>query len=176
MLEGRLVVLQPLNAEDVTDAYVGWFNDPETFRYLGTKFGQTRASIRKYIEQTPAPNVISRILEKASRRHVGNITLHEFDPINQRMEMGIVIGEAEARGKGYGREACSLLAAFGFDHLNLHRITAGTVVDNVAMTRVFQSLGFKIEGTLAEHYYLEGRFHDVHRFGLLREHFRPSHV
>jgi diamine N-acetyltransferase len=176
MLEGRLVILQPLNAEDVTDEYIGWFNDPETFRYLGTKFGQTRSSIRKYIEQLSAPNILCRILEKSSSIHIGNISLHEFDPINRRMELGIVIGVPEARGKGFGREACGLMAAFGFDHLNLHKITAGTVVDNVGMTRVFESLGFKIEGTLAEHYYLEGRFHDVHRFGLLREHFRPSHV
>jgi RimJ/RimL family protein N-acetyltransferase len=176
MLEGRLVVLQPLSAEDVTDEYVGWFNDPETFRYLGTKFGQTRASIRKYIEQLSAPNLICRILEKTSLRHIGNITLHEFDPISRRMELGIVIGAPDARGKGFGREACSLLAAFGFDHLNLHKITAGTVVDNVGMTRVFESLGFKIEGTLAEHYYLEGRFRDMLRFGLLQRNFTPSAV
>jgi RimJ/RimL family protein N-acetyltransferase len=88
-------------------------------------------------------------------------------------ELGIMIGSANARGKGYGGEACRLLIAYAFDHLNLHKITAGTVVENVAMTQVFLGLGFVIEGTLAQQFYLEGRYHDIHRFGLLRAAFSP---
>ncbi len=176
MLEGRLVGLEPLEPDGITDDYVSWFNDPETFRYLGTKFGQTRGSVRKYVESIQPPNFISRIIQKSDRTYVGNIALHEFDAMNRRMEVGIVIGPPEARGKGLGREACSLVIAFGFDHLNLHKITAGTVAGNVGMSKVFESLGFTLEGTLAEHFYLEGRYHDVYRFGLLRERFRPAGV
>ncbi|GMV21734.1 MAG: hypothetical protein AMXMBFR57_16830 [Acidimicrobiia bacterium] len=174
MLDGPLIRLEPLGVDDVTAEYVSWLNDPETYRYLGTRFGQTSASVRRYVERIQSPDLICKIVRKSDDRHVGNVTLHQFDAVNRRMEIGIIIGDRSARGQGLGRQACSAIAAFGFDHLNLHKITAGTVVENQAMTRVFTSLGFGIEGRLVEHFYSEGRFHDVLRFGVRRSQFRPE--
>ena len=175
MLESRQVRLVPLDPADISDDYVGWFNDPETFRFLGTKFGQTRTSVRQYVESIRAPNLMCKIVWKDGDRHVGNLALHGFQPVNRRMELGIVIGSGEARGKGLGREACSLLIQHAFEHLNLHRVTATAVVDNVPMKKVFLDLGFVIEGTLREHFYLEGRYRDMYWFGLLRPEFKPCH-
>ena len=174
MLEGSLVRLEPLGPDDVTDEYVGWLNDPETFRYLGTKFGQTRASARRYVESIAPPNLLCRIVEKSSGTHVGNIALHSIHPVHRSGELGILIGAASARGKGLGREACRLLVGYAFDHLNLHKITAGTVDKNVAMKQVFLGLGFTIEGTLRQQFYLDGAYHDIYRFGLLRDAFTPA--
>ena len=173
MLEGERVRLAPLGPEDVTDQYVEWLNDPATFQYLGTKFGQTRASVLRYVESVQPPNLLCKIVEKGSQAHVGNISLHSIHPVHRCGELGILIGAAAARGKGYGREACRLLIGYAFDHLNLHKITAGTVASNVAMKQVFLGLGFTIEGTLAQHFYLEGQYHDIYRFGLLRAAFAP---
>jgi RimJ/RimL family protein N-acetyltransferase len=175
MLEGRTVVLAPLDPSEISDEYVGWFNDPETFRYLGSKFPQTPTAIRQYVENVKPPNLICKILLKDGPRHVGNISLYNFSAVHRRMELGIVIGAPEARGKGAGHEACSLIIQHALDHLNLHKVTAGTVVENVGMKKVFLDLGFTVEGTLAEHYYLEGRYHDYDVFGLLRDRFTPRH-
>lgn len=174
MLESESISLIPLDPADVSETYVSWLNDPATFRFLGTKFGQTQASVRRYVEKITPPNLLCKIVRKSDQGHVGNITLHQFDPIHRRMEIGIIIGDPSARGQGLGREACGTIARFGFDHLNLHKITAGTVVENAAMTRVFTSLGFTIEGRLREHFSLDGAFHDVYRFGVLRAEFRPN--
>jgi ribosomal-protein-alanine N-acetyltransferase len=173
VLEGTLVRLEPFDSAEVTDEYVSWLNDPETFRFLGTKFGQTRATAREYVEGVQAPDILCRIVERAQRRHVGNIALHQIHPIHRSAELGIMIGAADARGKGFGREACRLIIEYGFDHLNLHKITAGTVDKNVAMKQVFLGLGFAIEGTLVQQFYLEGAYHDIFRFGLHRGSFRP---
>jgi ribosomal-protein-alanine N-acetyltransferase len=175
MLNGKLVQLAPLGVDDVTEDYVSWFNDPETFRFLGSKFGQTQALVRDYIGQIRPPNLMARILRREDQRHVGNLALQGFDPINRRMELGIVIGVADARGKGFGRDACSVIIEHAFDHLNVHKITAGTVVGNAGMAKVFTQLGFAVEGTLREHYFLEGRYHDMLRFGLLRPDFKQAH-
>jgi hypothetical protein len=74
MLEGPLVRLEPLGPEDVTDEYVAWLNAPETLRYPGTKFGQTHATVRQYVEAVAPPNLLCRIVEKATgstRRQCG---------------------------------------------------------------------------------------------------------
>lgn len=168
MLKNDRVTLIPMDAVEISDEYVGWLNDPVTFRFLGTKFGQTKATVRKYVEAITAPNTLCKILVPPDMRHVGNIALHMFDSTHRIMEIGIIIGDTEARGKGLAREACQLIIDFGFRHLNLNKITAGTVVENLAMTRTFLSLGFRIEGTLVQHYYLDGKYLDLHRFGLLR--------
>jgi RimJ/RimL family protein N-acetyltransferase len=170
MLEGALVRLEPLDPErDVTDDYVSWLADPAVFRFLGTKFGQTRASVRAYVERITPPNFIAKIVTREGELHVGNIAMQGFDPVHCTIELGILIGAAEARGKGYGREACRLAVTYAFDHLGVHKVTAGTVAPNVAMKKVFLSLGFAIEGTLRQQYLLEGARHDLLRFGLLRK-------
>ena len=176
MLENSRVILLPLDPNDISHEYVGWFNDPLTFRYLGTKFGQTHASIKAYVESIKPPNMICKIFDAALPRrtgYVGNIALSGFDPIHRRMEIGIVIGDVKARGKGIGKHACSLLIQYVFDHLNVHKITAGTVDDNKAMDKVFRDLGFSLEGTLHEHWYTEGEYHDMYRYGLLKDFFMP---
>jgi RimJ/RimL family protein N-acetyltransferase len=175
MLETRDIVLVPMDVADITEEYVGWLNDPSTFRLMLTKFGQTRTTVRQYVESVHAPNLLCRIVRKSDKIHVGNIGLHRFDPVHRRMDLGIMVGAADARGTGIGTQACSVLIAHAFDHLNLHKVTAGTVDENVAMKQVFLGLGFRIEGTLAEHYYLEGRYHDVLCFGLLRDQFTRRH-
>ncbi len=175
MLEGRRVKLAPLDVSDITSDYVNWLNDPATFEFLGSKFPQTVTSVRRYVESLSHPNFISRIIRCEDDVHVGNIAMNGFSTVNRRMELGIMIGDPSARGKGLGREACSLAIEHVFDHLNVHKVTAGTVVDNAGMTHVFQALGFVIEGTLREHYALRGGYRDYHVFGLLREQFVPCH-
>ena len=174
MLTGRSICLVPLDVDDITNDYVDWFNDPDTFRFLGSKFGQTRTSVRKYVERLQAPNMICKILAKPDFKHIGNIAMSGFDPVNRRVELGIVIGAKDMRGKGVGKEACSLLIQFGFDHLNIHKFTAGTVAPNVGMKKVFLDLGFDIEGTFVQHYFLEGQYLDYFQFGLIREKFKPA--
>lgn len=174
MLKTGDLTLVPIDVADVSDEYVGWLNDPLTFRFLGTKFGQTPATVRRYIEGIKPPNMLCKILLGAPARHVGNIAIQGFDAVHRNMEIGIVIGVADARGRGIGHKACSLLIQHAFEHLNAHKVTAGTVDENEAMKKVFLDLGFRIEGTLLKHYFLDDQYHDVYRFGLFREDFKPS--
>lgn len=174
MLTGTEIYLSALDPTQVSEAYVSWFNDPATFRFLGSKFPQTATSVRDYVASVKAPNFVSRIMRTSDDRHIGNIAMYNFHPIHRRMELGIVIGDASCRGRGVGREACRLAITHVFEHLNLHKVTAGAVADNVSMARVFLSLGFTIEGTLREHYFLGDRYRDYHVFGLTRDGFRPD--
>jgi len=53
--------------------------------------------------------------------------------------------------------------------LNLNRISAGMVGENVASKRLFEKVGFTLEGTLREAFYLNGKYHDCYRYGILRK-------
>ena len=63
-------------------------------------------------------------------------------------EIGIEVFDPSERGTGIGRRALALFVAHLFDEERAHRVQLTTDVDNVAMRRVAEHLGFELEGTL----------------------------
>lgn len=63
-------------------------------------------------------------------------------------ELGITIYDPADRGKGYGREAISLLVDHLFDAMGAERIQAGTALWNEPARRMLAALGFREEGVM----------------------------
>jgi RimJ/RimL family protein N-acetyltransferase len=63
-------------------------------------------------------------------------------------EIGIEIDDETLRGKGIGREAVALVTGYLLEREDAHRVQATTDVENTAMRRVLEVLGFTDEGTL----------------------------
>jgi RimJ/RimL family protein N-acetyltransferase len=64
-------------------------------------------------------------------------------------ELGLGLFGPE-RGRGYGSEAIALLTEHLFEAEDAARVQAGTLVDNAAMRRVFEKLGFTEEGVMRD--------------------------
>jgi len=64
------------------------------------------------------------------------------------VEIGIGLYAATDRGRGIGRDAVAQLTARLFDAGEAHRVQLSTDVDNAAMRRVAERLGFGFEGVL----------------------------
>lgn len=85
-------------------------------------------------------------------------------------EIGILLGEAEARGRGVGRRAYELTLAKGFGELGAWRIVALVPASNERSRRLHEAVGFVYEGTLRRHIRRpDGKLVDCEVFGLLRE-------
>jgi RimJ/RimL family protein N-acetyltransferase len=63
-------------------------------------------------------------------------------------EIGIEIYAEEDRGKGYGGAAIEQLTARLLDDESIFRVQASTALDNAAMRRIFERLGYRHEGVL----------------------------
>ena len=63
-------------------------------------------------------------------------------------EIGIEVFDPAARGTGIGRRALALFVAHLFEQERAHRVQLTTDVDNLAMQRVAEHVGFTREGTL----------------------------
>ncbi len=63
-------------------------------------------------------------------------------------ELGIELWDQADRGRGLGRETVGLLSSHLFGHEDAIRVQATTDVDNAAMRRVLEVLGFGFEGIL----------------------------
>jgi RimJ/RimL family protein N-acetyltransferase len=123
-IEGELVALGPLRREH-TPLYLRWINDFSTTRTLGVPpRPMTLEQETAWYEQAAVDGarIGFTIYERATGRAIGNCGLHEVDLANRRTVVGIMIGEPEARGRGYGTEAMRLLLDYAFTVLGLHSV------------------------------------------------------
>ena len=82
-------------------------------------------------------------------------------------EIGYMITES-CHGRGLGTNSVRLLVDKVFAETKLVRLVAIISAENVASCRLVERLGFKREGTLREHFLIQGRRVDENYYGLLR--------
>ncbi len=70
--------------------------------------------------------------------------------------------------RGYATELALFAISFGFDHLNLHRITASVAVENTASCRVLEKAGMVREGTARDCIKAQGRWWTEHQYAILK--------
>lgn len=74
---------------------------------------------------------------------------------------------AEHWRKGYALDATKMLITYGFEVLNLHRISAAIGPDNKSSLAIVKSLGFTYEGRLRDHVFTNGAWRDSELYSLL---------
>jgi len=124
-----------------------------------------------YEQAATGDGIIFTIYELTSGRPIGNCDIHNLDVRNRRAELGILIGEADARGKGYGTEAMRLLTDYAFNVLNLHSLMLWTYEYNVAGQRCYAKVGFREIGRRRASRWHAGRFWDEIAMDLLASEF-----
>jgi diamine N-acetyltransferase len=81
---------------------------------------------------------------------IGCIDLFDFDPLNLRAGVGVLIAAAADRGKGYASEALALLIDYCKNILHLHQLYCNITSGNESSLKLFTNLGFEVCGTKKE--------------------------
>jgi ribosomal-protein-alanine N-acetyltransferase len=173
-LESSRIYFREVRLEDVDGAYYRWVNDHEVMLYLESRFHPTsKEQLRDYIILKSNDKCASffAIVLKEGDRHIGNITLGPINWVHRLSDLGILIGEKEYWGHGYATEAFRLLAAYAFEGLNLHKLTAGCYGRNGASAKALTNAGFTIEGIRKNHLFIDGKYEDLVLLGLCQEEF-----
>lgn len=134
---GDRVALGP-HRRDLLSTYQRWINDFSALRTLGAVApGPTtlEQEVRWYESQATS-EVRFTMYERETWRPIGTTALHGIDYRNRAAIFGIFIGEAAARGKGYGTEATRLTLDFAFTALGLHSVMLTVAEFNLAGQRV----------------------------------------
>jgi RimJ/RimL family protein N-acetyltransferase len=126
--------------------------------------------------EPPAPDgktdVVMAFGLKGEEQPLGSSGLHRISMIHRNAEWGIFIGRPDQWGKGIGREVAGAMLRYGFDTLNLHRIYLRVNADNERGIRSYRAAGFKDEGTMRGHIFVDGKYVDLHMMGVLRDEWR----
>jgi RimJ/RimL family protein N-acetyltransferase len=121
-----------------------------------------------YDDQVRAGNKVFAI-ETQDGVLIGNISLHNIHVRCHHAELGIVIGEKDYWGKGYGTDAITTLLDYCFNELNLQRVWLRVFSFNQRGIRCYEKCGFVVEGRLRRHMWRHGSYHDELHMGILRE-------
>jgi RimJ/RimL family protein N-acetyltransferase len=171
--------LRPLEPSDADGPYLQWFNDPEVCQYNSHfVFPYRREDALTYIASVGASRseLVLALVERVSKKHIGNIALSGIDFVNRSAEFAIVLGDRSAWGQGYSKEAGSALVNHAFTVLNLHRVYCGTTADNQPMRRLALYLGMKEEGLRREALFKSGRYVDIVEYGVIEAEFTTSRL
>jgi diamine N-acetyltransferase len=146
-LTGSTIYLRALEPEDLDFIYL-LENNEAMWEVSNTQTPYSRFLIRQYLENAhqdiyEAKQLRLAICEKGSFDALGLIDLFDFDPVNNRAGVGIIINDITDRNKGLGKEALGLVIQYAFTKLQLHQLYANIDLANVASTTLFTNFGFK---------------------------------
>lgn len=153
-------------------------NDPEVAAMLGgfTK-GYTRADLARWVEaHAQAKDEALYVITNESDRCLGHVGLYKIDHRVRSAEFAILVGDKKAWRTGIGRACTSFMLRFGFEELQLHRIYLEVLASNDRARKLYDSLGFKHEGTLRDAQWKGGRYLDVHVMSILDDEWREKNA
>jgi RimJ/RimL family protein N-acetyltransferase len=158
---GERIALGP-NRRELIPTYQRWINDFATLRTLGM-VAPGPMSLEKetswYDSQGPS-EVRFTIYERATWRPIGGTGFHAVDFRNRTTSFGLMIGEPDARGQGYGTETTILMLDYAFTVLGLHSVMLTVNEFNLAGRRAYEKAGFREFGRRRQARWMAGRFWD----------------
>ncbi len=97
---------------------------------------------------------------------IGYLVLNKSLPSCASYHLGFL---QEHQNKGYGREAIRWAADYAFTWCNLHRLSIGALSYNERAMHLYASIGFVQEARRQSCIYLNGSWHDLVDYRMLRE-------
>ena len=94
-----------------------------------------------------------------NKHPIGLIDLFDFDPVNHRAGIGIVI-ECEYRKKGYALESIKLIEDISKKDLQIHQLYVNVAIDNKISLDLFNKLGYMEIGIKKDWNYINGQYID----------------
>ena len=151
LLSNDQITLRALEPTDLDTLY-RWENDTALWTVSDTAAPYSREALWHYLECYTGDIYAQRqlrlmIVSSTDGSPVGTIDFLNFDPLNNRAELGLFIAN-EHRGKSLGRQALELLTAYARDHIGLRQLYVFIALDNEVCLKLFEDYGYNRVGVL----------------------------
>jgi RimJ/RimL family protein N-acetyltransferase len=121
---------------------------------------QAEADYDRYSRNEQKDEVLFLIYERSTLRLIGLTGLTHINLSHRTATYGIVIGEPDCWGKGYGTETTILMLDYAFHVIGLHNVMLDVHGFNERAIRTYLRAGFKVFGRRREAYRLGDRVYD----------------
>ncbi|MCD4772184.1 MAG: GNAT family N-acetyltransferase [Bacteroidales bacterium] len=168
----KLRALEPSDAQLLFE----WENDQSIWYLSNTIAPFSKFDIEQYIlnsEKDIFSNkqlrlMIDKKISNSEFQTIGSIDIFDFDPINKRAGIGILIIKEE-RNKGLASEALDVLIKYGFETLDLHQFYCNISTENEVSLKLFKKKNFQPVGIKKAWNFRNGKFYDEYLLQLVNE-------
>lgn len=170
-IETNNLVLREMELSDA-EAIFQIYADNDVTKYIdmetATDLAQAKFLVNRRVELFRSGQRIRwGIARKDDNIIIGSCGFTQWNKNSHQAEIGYELAKKHWR-KGIMTEALEAVIYFGFQRMELNRIEALVMLENIASITLLEKLGFREEGILREYGYWKGKFHDLKMFSLLK--------
>ena len=150
-IHNDILMIRAMEPTDL-DVLYRWENNAELWHTSATITPFSRKQLWDYIENYDGDifrthQLRLMIEEISTKRVVGTLDMFDFDPVNCRASVGILV-DKEFQGQGYGKNALNLFEGYCREHLSLNQLVATVSIENEPSISLFRSLGYNEVGIM----------------------------
>ncbi|MBR5673933.1 MAG: GNAT family N-acetyltransferase [Muribaculaceae bacterium] len=151
LLNNDIITLRALEPTDL-DMLYRWENDTALWVVSDTIAPYSRKALWQYLQENTGDIYAQRQLRliitlTSDGTAVGTVDFLNFDPLNNRAELGLFITK-EMRGKGLGRQSLEVITTYAREHIGLKQIYVYISNDNSVCLKLFEDFGYRRVGVI----------------------------
>lgn len=171
-IQGKKLTLRAIDEQDLEQLH-RWANDPVTQDGIGEIHFPSSMDFHKTWFQNLKDDKLNQrfVVEVPGVGIIGISSIMKIDWRNRHAWHGLVLGESNHRGKGYGIDAIMATMRYVFEELNLERLEGSMIEYNQLSISTYcgEKLGWKEEGRRRNYFFRKGRYWDQVLVGITRE-------
>jgi diamine N-acetyltransferase len=149
MLEDNKIRIRAIEPEDLDTLYL-WENNPDNWKVSHTQAPYSRQALIQYIESVGdiySDKQLRLIITEAhDGTSLGAVDLFDCDFKNRRSGIGLLIADANDRGKGLATRVLELILPYCFKTLGFEQVYCNILADNAHSLGLFEKFGFEKVG------------------------------
>jgi len=169
-IKGKKVLLRAIEQAD-QELLHRWANDPAIWPMLASwHFPTSMKDQQQWFESLSAGSLHQRFaIEAPDLGLIGTANLVDINWKDRNAFHGMLLGDVDIRGKGYGTDTIMAVMRYAFEELGLERLDGSMIEYNEASLAVYvKKCGWKIEGRQRNYYFRNNRYWDKIVVGVTR--------
>jgi RimJ/RimL family protein N-acetyltransferase len=144
-IKGKKVTLRAIDQNDL-ELLQKWANDPDIWYLLGGwHFPSSMDYMQNWFENLKHDNLNQRFaVDTPDLGLIGTANLVDIDWKNNHAFHGMMLGDKDIRGKGYGVDTIMAVMRYAFEELHLERLDGSMIEYNeISLSIYCKKLGWK---------------------------------
>jgi len=171
-IKGKVLTLRAIEEKDL-ELLQKWANDPVTQDGIGELHFPGSMDFHKTWFQNLKNDRLNQrfVVDVPNIGIIGISSIIKIDWRNSHAWHGLVLGEGNYRGKGYGVDAIMATMRYAFEEMNLERLDGSMIEYNEPSLSAYcgAKLGWKEEGRRRNYYFRKGRYWDQIVVGVTKQ-------
>ena len=161
--------IAPVEKDDLDFMLEMWKN-PDIMDYWFNEPYMNKEKLVDFYEKNQKEDSLRHFIAFDGEKRIGYTSLFHIN-LRHRTAIFAIMLDPNNHGKGYAEKVMRKVVDYGFFQLNLNKITLDVVDYNEKAIHIYEKLGFTVEGTMEQQYFIQGNYYNSLSMGLLKENY-----